>query len=426
MLQPHTLTLATLSRNTFPPYLLAVACIFLADAALAYTFPILLERALSSPFLMGSIMAFSSVIGIFCDTLFPKLFERWRWYELFLLGSATTLLFTLAVHTSTLLLPVLMGLIAVAIWGTYYELLGFSEDRYIVQTIARRHYTRTWATIAVVMLPIITLGPLLGELLLQTSMWTHTTTLFALQSIGIAIAFLLFKAMRRSEHHTHHTTIKTPTFSTFLRSFSHWKHLAIPLLPITLTVFAMRVIESLYWMFGALFAIELGGVFAHYAWAPLLLYTIPLGIGAIVLSQVNLQKNKRFIAHGALTFGGVSMFAGLLLANNPLLMALCLVAANTSLAFVLPTISAVSSGVQEFLDDRYQFYVVGMVRMAMSLGYIVGPFVGGLLAQTYSYQTAFMLAALFAVCAGLIMLFFSPRHIRIEKQAVTHMHHSKS
>lgn len=395
-------------------YLAPIGLVYFADAILAYTFPILLEKSLQSPALVGMIMALSSVVGITWDLIFPRLLRNMTWYRILFIATCTATTFTLSVYASTIGYPVLFGILAVAIWGTYYELIGFSQDRFVVHNISRARYMRTWALIGIASLFAIIAGPLVGQALLQSGTLVHTIVIICVQALAIFLALRTVRRMRRRHadsypQYEHHVSRASSLFA----SFYYWRYLARPLLPIILSIFVFRAIEASYWMFGALYAREMNGVFVDREWLLLLIFTAPFVIAALTVSRASFPFAKRRTAHLALLCGGALMLAAHQFEHTPSLFITLLLLANTCIAFIPFMTSTVSSGVQEFLPEQFRPYVTGLIGMTSSLAYIVAPFVGGAIAEAFGYSSLFSMWAIIALVFGIVLITLSPPHIRV-------------
>lgn len=406
------------STGQLPYFLAPVALLYFADATLAYTFPILLNAKLNSPATVGTIMAFSSFVGIICDMLFPKLLARFTWHRLVLFAAIASIGFTVSVFLSSYL-PILFGLIAVSIWGTYYELIGFSQDRFVVHTVARARYMRTWALIGIASLFAIIVGPLFGAYVMHVGLLTHALALIAIQVGAVAAALYVARLLRRRREVYQPFTEETSDTSSLFGAFKYWRHLIIPLAPVLCTVFIFRALEASYWMFGALFAQQIGGVFEGREWLYLLLYTLPFALVALTLTRVRTIIPKRRTAHSLLVGGGICIAAALLARQSPFLFISLLLIGNTCFAAMPFLMSTVSSGVQEYLPDRFRPYVTGLVATTSSLAYIIAPLIGGTIAERVGFETVFHTWAWSAVLVGLLLIMFSPKHIKISVAALT-------
>ncbi|MBW7944844.1 hypothetical protein H3C70_05625, partial [Patescibacteria group bacterium] len=137
------------SLPAIPPYLSAllfysfiILLIEMADSVMAYVAPIFLENGVKNSFYMGIILSSSSVVGLFCDAIFPSVFRAkqhlfflWNTVILALLFPAIFLFFPQQVPEFVL---------AMAIWGIYYEFLVFSKAYFIEAFIKMDRHALAW------------------------------------------------------------------------------------------------------------------------------------------------------------------------------------------------------------------------------------------------------------------------------------------
>lgn len=407
MIKVNTSLRNVFSRNLFSIYLFPIGLIFLADAILSYIFPIIIEKEVQSQMLMGIIMSFSSVIGIVCDLIFPEILKKWRWPTILFSGAIFSLGFTLFAHFSVFAFPAIFALIAVSFWGIYYELIGFSEERFIVNETSENFYTRSWSIINSVIFMTWIISPIIGAQFLLLGAAMTTGTVIILQGIAILASAILFFRYKNEHDKFKTRERKVNIYRKLSRTFYKWKKIFKPLLPITLSVFAIKIAESAYWMFGALFAETIPYIHKGDEFIIILLYTVPLIFGTFICAYTNIHLNKKLKAEACLFFGGILTILGIYFRTEYSVMVTLLLLGNTVLAFVGPLMSSTSSEIQRSIAKEDRFYIVGLVGFSSSFAYILGPLALGTISEYYSYSTAFMFTAGFIVFTSITLMIFT-------------------
>lgn len=409
-----------LGSSRFYLFILPLFFIFFADAILSYTFPIIAERYLGSNTLLGIVMGLSSVAGITCDLLFPSLFRGTRWTTQLFLGVALALSFTLSIHLSVFFLPLFFAILASVIWGIYYEMLVFAEQEMVVSEEERKNYTRSWGILYATTLFTSVVGPIIGAQLLLQPIGVHTGTILLLQSIALCLSvFILWFFKRRNMQHALQSPERRSALQPlleFIASLRHWRILWFAVLPAILMGITTEWIEATYWMLGGLFGQEIndGGA---YSWAIVLLYSAPFMIGSAILAKLNIAVGKKYWSQVALLLGGI-ILSGVPLAqgNLPVLYSLILVS-SFFFAFASPLNDAVYSDLIDRLKGN-KLYLVGLAKANSSIAYIVSPVVMGIVADSNGYYLTFGFLGFMAVAVSLILLFITPRKLRLPQAAV--------
>ena len=99
--------------------------VFLGDAIYSDWTPAFVQSAVSSPLGMGIVMAFSSLVGLFADLIFPQLLKKMTSGAMILWAIGTSITFGLLMYFSVYWPVLLLFLLGMAVWGIYYEFLGF-------------------------------------------------------------------------------------------------------------------------------------------------------------------------------------------------------------------------------------------------------------------------------------------------------------
>ena len=141
--------------------------IFLGDAILSYWVPNFLQDSLhGSPLMMGLVFSFSSIVGLLADLIFPSLLKNFTVKRLIFFAGVFGITFLISLIVGTKLPVVWIFLLAMAIWGVYYEFLGFGAQQFVADSIPLKLRASGWAILGTFKNLAYFLGPFLAGWLL--------------------------------------------------------------------------------------------------------------------------------------------------------------------------------------------------------------------------------------------------------------------
>ena len=379
-----------------------------ADAIMSYISPLFIESQVQNTMTMGFIFAFSSIIGIACDLIFPKIFSN-RPHFFFL---KTTLLSAVLFPIVYLVFPqhLISLLIAMAVWGIYYELNIFSSFHFIHNYVHLNEHAKVWgflsalSSTAYAIAPIITIKYLSQE-------FTHSF-LAVFFSLAIAIILTLIFKQKFVKKPIVNINLK-PQQKTWVTEFKVWKLLFPKVWHLLLLQLLLLMIDASYWTIGALFMVELnekhqlGSLFLTAHIAPTIIFGFVLGMKA-----KNTGKKKVALFSSLIT--GLFLSSYFFINSVPLLLIVTSLAA-TFLGIALPELKAVFEDyVSRLKNDDNE--MIGMQSSSGSLAFVIGPILATTLATFFDYKTAFSIIGLLLSLTAISLLFIVPKKIRLPQK----------
>lgn len=391
-------------------YSLIIFIISLADALVAYTSPVYMEQTLRNPALTGIVLSTSSMVGFVADIVMGEVFAGKR-YNFFLWWTGIVgILYTL----SLLLFPPIVSIfiLAMGMWGIYYELIQFSNFTFIHAFMKPDQHATAWGVISVFKSTAYVLGPLVaGSLLVATSRWPFFWSLILFITGILAATFFHkkfdFRRITQTPHHKHRMTL--------LFEMRVWKLLFGRIWPVWLFVFSLYFIDATFWSVGTLLSEEIRGTTSYGTWL-LPLYMMPSLVVGFFARRLSGPLGKKRTAFIAGLFGGCVLLMAGISQSIPLLF-LLIFSSSLFIALAVPEILAVFEDYVARLGNE-GMTMVSLEQAAVSLAYIVGPMGAGLIAAVVGYHKTFSVAGGVLVVVSLIALVATPRKILLPQTAL--------
>ena len=383
-------------------FTLLATLVFLGDASLSYFVPNYIENTFQNSFIMGLVISTSSLVGLAADLVLPQLMPR--------LSTKKALLFTTIfqlVFISTLLVTLFypqlwLFFLAMACWGLYFEFLTFSTKIFVTKKVPHPMNSIAWANIMFGRSLSYVIGPIFVTSLIFRGNLTVLLTVLII-SLLTQLVSLLFPVKTTTLEQQEENIFQTPKL---LLEIKYWKKLTKTAWPALIITFLFSLIDAAFWTIGTVLAIKLENIF-FYAFLFLPLYVIPMIFAQLILMKKAVGNHKERLAALFLLLGAITLSLINKQSNNWLLL---LIAFTTgffsSLAFTL------TEAANTDLEDRmgiHRQHLIGFSNSLFSLGYIVGPFLAGLLSSLYHEQLSFSIIGMSTAIVSLGVLIFAPK-----------------
>lgn len=384
----------------------------MADSIMAYVAPIFLENGVQNSFYMGIILSSSSVAGLLCDAIFPSIFRAkkhlfflWNTVILALLFPAIFLFFPHAVPEF---------LIAMAIWGIYYEFLVFSKAYFIEAFIRMDRHAMAWGILNTFRSLTMVVSPLAVPLLLDqgTTLPLMVTFSFLIASlVGIVLFNTFFPQKERPV--VKEVVVKK---TSALKELIIWRHLIVRIWPIFLFTMVLYVLEATFFSVGILASEELRQI----SWFGSLLipaYVVPSLFTGFFVQKLGSRIGKKRVAFVCGAVGGILLSLTMFLTVTPLILIAVIFVSSIFTSIAYPAILAVT---QDYITRLGEFggEMVGLQNAAASVGYIVGPMLAGWAAMEFGNMQAVAGIGLLLVLVAVINLIFVPRKVKMPQSAL--------
>jgi MFS family permease len=305
-----------------------------------------------------------------------------------------------------------MLLVGMAVWGVYYEFLGFGSQQMVAESIAKSDRTKAWATIGVFKSLAYFLGPILGSSLILTR---GNVEVVYLAAGCVLVGFVFWKVLKFAGKEKIINDQETERLN-LLDELSHWKALFTHVWPILIISLMLGLVDATFWTTGTVFSDILarenlwGGMF-------LPLYMLPPVVVGIFLSRWGIKSGKKKISELFLLLGGVCLsLLGVTEVVWLLLLGSLLTGVMLSIAW--PMMEAVYSDIVARMG-RERKHMLGLSNSTTSIAYIIGPVAAGWLSSVVGERMTFVVVGLFTVVISLVLLWVTPKKLKLPQAEIS-------
>lgn len=382
--------------------------VFTSDAVMSYWVPGFLQKTLGSATIMGLVMAFSSVVGLVVDFLFPSVMRNVGTKILIAALLLSTLLFQGSMYFSTYVPWIFIMLFGMAIWGIYYELMAFANQQFVSQTVNSTQRAMAWGLIGVFRSLAYLIGPLLASLL---EPYGDRSVLMV--AIGLSIVSLVLSMFMRLKHEkleiAHHDI-------NIMAEFGHWRVLLRHVWPVIMLSVTMGMVDAVFWTTGTVWGDKLA---ERSVWGSFFLtaYMLPgLAVGLIV-ARLGIVEHKKKIAALMLALGNI-VLAGLVISDAVWWQISIVFVSSLLGSFAFPLVEATYTDIISRMG-RERKHLMGLSSSTFSLAYILGPIFSGIVSDRVGELSTFAFFGVGAACVCMFVFFVTPRKLKLPQQEIS-------
>lgn len=369
-----------------------------ADKIISYITPGLIENIYNNSFITGSIISLSSLAGLASDWILPRFIRSTSviaLLRLFFLFIISTIIFLFAGNfVGVLFIP------AMIVWGIYYDILRFSDYKIINKITSKIHFVTYWSAHATIKSLTTIVAPLVAILLLDS--FSERGLLIA--SVCVILGYIQFFQLKK--YAKLHSVEHAPKHKIDRKQMIH---LIKSIWPLYLFACALYILDASFWTIGILLADTLGKInFVGNFILPA--FTIPGLFVLLLIEHLSLKRGKKKTMFMSGITGASILVVGFF---------------SSSILFLVTTIflsSIFFSVCWPLLYTVFEEYIlratektnelIAIEDSASNVGYIVGPFISGLLVALGDYQSAFQIIGLTIIITGGLGLHLMKQKVR--------------
>ncbi|MCX6714968.1 MAG: MFS transporter [Candidatus Uhrbacteria bacterium] len=370
----------------------------LCDGIVGYFVPIAMLDTGMSTFKMGLIVGTSSIAGLFFDQILLRVFKQTHFRRLFLFMFLFALTLPFIIWQSVSAILFLLGM---AVWGVYYDLYSCGTMDFIGRFTKKKDHVESFGVIAVFIALAYLTAPLIASSLVDLQ---QNGIPFVIAYVFLGIAFLVFLLLRRGSETDTDALLPEEAPVTHIKKRAHSSCVIFSLLPILLVTAMLSLIESIYWTIAPLIdhvgnaTWSFGGIF-------MFVHQLPMLVTGWMVGGVTKTHAKKRVAFFALLLGSLC-FTSFFVLKNPYLLVFGGFLSSLAISFVLPSINGMYAD-EIVRKPEFETHIETAQDSFGNIGYIIGPMIGGLIAQVFGTLQTFAWVGVIGVILALGLLFFS-------------------
>lgn len=406
------------NKNTIVMYAVLLSLLMLGDGVMSYIAPSIIEEHVLNPFVMGIVIAFSSFVGFICDLMFASRFRGNRFGFIFKRSLLAAVLFPIVF----LLFGnhVLAFLLAMGIWGLYYELMTFSNFHFVEDYVSVHNHTTVWGILGSVWSLSWFVAPFLASYIYdrwESGPLVLAAVFYATALFGFLVTSVFWKKKEQEVIDHEHAQYKEENITNKQTSveLKIWWQLLRKIWPVYAFSFYITIISSGFWTVGTLLSEELRkdslwGVFFFSAW------TFPPLIFSLLSGEVASKLRKKRTAFLSGFLSGLMLIPLIWFHTAPIIVMLTFVSA----AFYSLGYPALDASVQEYVKKlgKVGNDLIGLQSSATSSAYILGPILAGFLATIFGNRVTLGVLGIGFSLISLLCLVVVRREIRLPHEAL--------
>lgn len=379
----------------------------LFDGSIGFAVPFLVIEAGVSKTMMGLIFGFSSIVGAGFDFILSAYIKSIHFRRMYLLMFVGCLVYAAVIaqaHT------VALFLIAMGLWGIYYDLMNFGTNDFVSRCIAPKDHTVGYSLIDWAKSLGLVIAPIIGSIFVTTEV---SPALF-----GIGYLFLLFGIVAfiavviiQSEK-THYIEDSVRKRKPAMKELILWLRTSHKLwVPLTF-IFILYVSESFFWVIGPLISEDLS-VMNPLGGLILTAYFFPSLILDWFVPSIVAQFGKKETAFVAFLVSAV-LLTSLVMITSVVMIIICIFLLSCCLSLAYPAIrSAISDYITE--NPQYEHEIQGVTDFSSNIAYVIGPILAGVFADTWGNQGAFSAFGVMGIIVICFLLPYAKKDIRLRE-----------
>lgn len=380
----------------------------LHDGIMSYMAPVIIQDRVKDAFLVGLILATSSLFGMFFDFIIAKFFS-FKNYVFFMIW---TLIFAICFPLIFLFLPrnLLPFVFAMIVWSVYYELRSYSKFDFVHKFLPVQKNTEAWAIMTIFQSASYMLGPAVTVFLLAKHTDLPLYASLALTSASIFL-FFIFVASYGRKH--------TKEISNGEKPRSIWKELRIlkiltkRIWVLVIFGFTTTLLDVAFWTTGVLYAEKLR---AESKWGALFLvfYCLPTIFVGWIIPYIYKPLGKKRTSF----IGGI--FAGICLVLIGLTKNIFIILGLVFLTSIFINVANILlfAVFEDYVTrlDKAGNDLVSIGQLSGNLAYTLGPIFLGLVVKFAGFGWSFILTGLILSFSAVYALLVVPRKIKMPQR----------
>lgn len=375
------------------------------DGITAYTVPIAMIDAGFTTAQMGLIYSTSSVFGAFFDIVLSKFMGHSGFRRLYLLMFIVSIAYPLVLYSAS---GVGLFLLAMGLWGLYYDLLNFGHYDYIGRHVPKNEHSASFGVLDVFKAAGLLLAPPIASLIIANS---------GIAAAGpVALAFLAASFVFFSLLLFWTRKFRLPKLNFrpggLIGELQLWYKIGRVILPVLICFIFLNMFDAFFYTLGPLVSEEIT-LTNPIGRTLLTFYFLPMFIFGWFVGNLTGRFGKKTTAFLAM-FMGSSLLITISLTSNVYAILAIVFGAAAAMSIAWP---AIRGTIADYVSEspRLESEIEGVGDFSGNVGYVIGPALAGILAYNFGNLESFSVLGVIGVILSLILFKFTPKRINLSK-----------
>lgn len=382
-----------------PLLILAIMLVFweFFDSIMSFIVPLKIVEDGFSKTEMGVIIASSSVIGAIFDFILSRFTKNTTFHKLYFYMFLFCISFPLLMAIGS---SIFIYIAAMAAWGFYYDLLVFGNYNFVKSETGSNEHAKSFGLLDAFRAIGFIAAPVIAGLFVFENRIDPQIFVMALIFLGLASCmYLLLSHVTRNTSGAQivHPHRHFPKMNEFYR----WIRVSKKIYPLIIIGVLLYTVEAFFWTLGPLLSESLSQIHP-FGGILLSMYFLPTILTGFMIGTIISRFGKKRLAYGSLFMGSVVLlFLGFI--HGPLLIIATVFISSTLTSLVYPSFKGL---IADYISKEFEYEseIEGLADISGNLGYVIGPFAAGILADILGIQQAFFALGFIIICVLLGLL----------------------
>lgn len=376
------------------------------DGIVSYVTPLVItERGLSKT-AMGLIYASSSVAGAIFDFLLSKFLKNTHYRRLFFIMFVVCFGYPLLLWKAQ---TVFVFLLAMAVWGFYYDLKNFGSFDFISRHSRPEEHSSNFGVLGIFQSLGYLVAPILAGLLISGLIGVKPfIAAFLFLVVSFLFYLLLFKVAKNHKKEVPEEKAFKPI--NVLVELHLWKKVGKILAPVLFFIMVLYVYDAVFWTIGPLYSENFAN-FNGFGGLFMAMYTLPMLLTGWFVGSLTKKFGKKKTAFLSFLISSLFLLSLPFLKNPYLVLATVFISSMIG-SFAWP---AIKGAFVDYITESYKYEkeIEGLVDFFTNIGYVIGPMFAGFLSDKVGNGGAFSALGVLGITTTLILIFTTPRKIKV-------------
>ncbi len=378
----------------------------LFDGTFSYVTPLAITKHGFSETTLGIIIGSSSIAGALFDFILSKYLKNTHFRRVYFLMFILSFVAPLILWRASSLW---VFLIAMAIWGFYFDLENFGNFDFIGRKLPQAEHTKGFGIFSIFKELGYMLAPIIAGFVIGNYLDFKP---FLLMCLFISFAFVMYLVVIgiTRKHNKEYIEQVEPRNKNIFTELKTWRKIEMVLFPVLSLTILLNILDAFFWTLGPIIAENFSSLHPFNGLF-MAAYTFPTLIVGWFVGRITNKLGKKRTAFFAFAIGCLllSYFSML---QGPLILLGLIFLSSCFTAISWPSINGAYA---DYLEEspRLEREIEAVEDFSTNIGYIIGPILAGFLADHIGNANTFSALGSVGAIVAIILIFITPKKITV-------------